>query len=108
MLIFDGSKHQRDIFIAQKIGEHWKNKITNGRGGYHNCNASGPNGYVAYGIGRLDHFDTEKFSILKSVAHYLAKTDYSLQAITDNQRTFFRGIMPKQKSTRGRLRNKLL
>ncbi len=42
MLIYDGSKHQKDIMIAYRIGEHWKLNITNGRGDYHNCNASEP------------------------------------------------------------------
>lgn len=108
MLLFDGSKHQRDIYIAKTIGEHWKHKITNGRGAYHNCNATGPGGYKYYGIGRLDYCDELKFNILKYTAYYLTKTDSSLQAVIGNQRTFFRGIMPKQKSGRGRVRKKFM
>lgn len=104
LLIYDGSKYQRDIRIAQLIGEHWKNKITNGRGGYHNCNAKDPYGYKYYGVGRVDHWNTVKISNLKLAARYLAKTDYSLQAVIGDNRTFFRGNMPQPKKNMGRPR----
>jgi hypothetical protein len=105
LLIYDGSKYQKDIRISQLIGEHWKNKITNGRGDYHNCNATDPSGYKYYGVGRVDHWNTDKISNLKLAARYLAKTDYSLQAVIDNNRTFFRGNMPQPKKNMGRPRN---
>ncbi|MBJ7277428.1 inovirus-type Gp2 protein [Marinobacter salarius] len=105
MLFFDGSKHQRDVTLAKMIGEHWKQEVTKGQGGYHNCNATDPAGYKYYGIGRVEHWDLDKIENLKFAAYYLAKTDYSLNALNDKgHRTFFRGTMPKKKSRRGRKR----
>ena len=98
MLFFDGAKHQKDVILARMIGEHWKNEITDGRGEYHNCNATDPAKYKYYGIGRVEHWDSEKIQNLKFAACYLAKTDYSLNALNDKgHRTFFRGTMPKEK-----------
>jgi len=107
MLFFDGSKYQRDVMLARSIGEHWKYKVTNGRGDYHNCNAKGPANYKHYGIGRVDYWNIDKIENLKMAARYLAKTDYSLQAVIDNNRTFFRGVMPGKGANLGRKRNKL-
>jgi len=108
MLIFDGSKHQRDIYIAQKIGEHWNSKITEGKGSYNNCNLKANLGGYGNrnGIGRVDHYDKQKIINLKKAAYYLTKTDFALQAVLDNERTFFRGNMPKKASMRGRKRKK--
>jgi hypothetical protein len=104
MLIYDGSKHQKDILIAYQIGEHWKLSITNGKGDYHNCNAINPSRYKHYGIGRVDYWDTDKISNLKIAARYLAKIDFSLQAIVNKNRTFFRGNMPSSSMRSGRPR----
>lgn len=105
MLFFDGSKHQRHVTLAKMIGEHWKHEVTKGQGGYHNCNATDPSGYIYYGIGRVEHWDLDKIDNLKFAAYYLAKTDYSLNALNNQgHRTFFRGSMPKKRNKRGRKR----
>lgn len=106
ILIYDGSKHQRDIYIAEKIGEHWKNKITGGIGNYNNCNLkAGLGGYGdRNGIGRIDHYDKDKINNFRDAAYYLCKTDFALQAVLDNERTYFRGNTPKLGSARGRRR----
>ena len=105
MLFFDGSKHQRHVSLAKMIGEHWEHEVTKGRGGYHNCNATDPADYIYYGIGRVEHWDLDKIGNLKFAAHYLAKTDYSLNALNNKgHRTFFRGTMPKKRNKRGRKR----
>lgn len=109
ILIYDGSKNQRDVYIAQEIGEHWKNKITGGKGSYNNCNLKASLGGYGdrNGIGRIDHYDKDKINNFKDAAYYLCKTDFALQAVLDNERTFFRGTMPNKKSNRGRKRNEI-
>jgi hypothetical protein len=106
MLFFDGSKHQKDVILARLIGEHWKNEVTDGRGDYHNCNATDPAKYKYYGIGRVEHWDSEKIQNLKFAACYLAKTDYSLNAVNKGNRAFFRGAMPRVAKRSGRPRLK--
>jgi|TARA_R110000822_G_scaffold308672_1_gene436929 hypothetical protein len=106
ILIYDGSKNQRDVYIAQEIGEHWKNKITGGKGSYNNCNLKASLGGYGdrNGTGRIDHYDKDKINNFKDAAYYLCKTDFALQAVLDNERTYFRGNMPKLGSARGRRR----
>jgi hypothetical protein len=64
-------------------------------------------------VGMLNHTDTEKREILdKYVASYIYKDDeeqdIKAEKNNENDRAFTRGTMPKEKSTSGRPRNRLL
>lgn len=105
LLILDGNKVQKDAHMGDMIGEYWE-KITEGKGSYHNCNR---NKYKHTGIGMLDYSDTEKRKLLdEHVLPYLCKDDpeQELEAVKSNKkdRAFTRGIMPKSKGNMGRPR----
>ncbi len=110
LLFFDGQQVQQDAHLGDMIGEYWNNEITQGKGSYHNCNR---NKYRYKGVGMLNHTDIEKREILdKYVASYIYKDDeeqdIKAEKNNENDRAFTRGTMPKEKSTSGRPRNRLL
>lgn len=104
IIVFNGQKVSKDILKAKKIGEYWSKEITDGKGGYYNCNM---NDYEESGIGMIDHRDSEKRKILDEVViPYLCKEDQSLEALKNSKkdRTFTRGTVSKEKTKRGRKR----
>jgi hypothetical protein len=106
LFFFDGSVKREDVNIAQMIGEHWKNTITEGEGSYWNCNRH-KHEYRFLGIGMINHFDAGLRDGLRRIAVYFAKTDYYIQmASPDGGKTFGKGEKP-QKSNRGRPRDSL-
>lgn len=80
LLVFlNGRQHQRDISIAQQLGEKWVNDITHGEGTYWNCNAN-INQYRHQAIGMICRSENEKIDLLKSqVLTYLVKHDIPLE-----------------------------
>lgn len=105
MVFFDGSLYQSDINLATIIGKHWKSTITHGAGWYYNCNAN-KSQYTRLGIGRIEYWDNEAIENMKATGCYLAKIDYSLDAVIGNAKAFFRGNMPSKRSGLGRPRSK--
>lgn len=105
LIFLDAAKVCRDVRIARAIGEHWKNKITEGKGRYWNCNAK-KNDYRYRGIGEIPYNDSVLRENLLKAASYLIKADYFIRsAIPANRRTFGKGAaLPKVKSNRGRPR----
>jgi len=96
MFFLDGAKVRKDIVIAQLIGEHWNEVITQGKGVYYNCN--GDKGrYKFCGVGMINYHEAEKLSNLKEkVAIYLTKVDrYVSACMPGNRRTFGKGNAPK-------------
>lgn len=107
ILAFDGQKVSKDILKAKKIGEYWSKEITDGKGGYYNCNM---NDYEESGIGILDHRDKEKRKILdEKVIPYLCKEDQNINSFKSNSkdRAFTRGTIPKKNNRIGRKRKQL-
>lgn len=104
IFFFDGSERHKDVHIANEIGAYWKT-ITDNRGIYHNCNAK-KESYLHLGVGMINHDETDFIENLKhKVAVYLVKTEYYIKMYTPgNDRTFFRGEMPKPKIKSGRPR----
>lgn len=93
MFFFDGSKVQKDIFIAQQIGELWK-KITESRGGFFNCNLK-KDSYTYLGIGMINHNEIEKRNNLNLALSYLFKAEqYLPYRYQENSREYFRGLNP--------------
>lgn len=104
LLFFDAAKVRRDVSIARVIGEHWKNKITEGKGRYWNCNAN-KSQYRCCALGEVSHSDASKRKCLLMAASYLVKADYFVRsAMPPNRRSFGKGVLPKNTSRRGRPR----
>lgn len=106
--IYDGQKTQKDKIKGEDIGKYWSENVTSGKGTYYNCNR---NDYKDnHAIGMLDYRDVEKRRKLDIAMAYLVKEDQSIEGLKENgkDRSIRRGTIPKEKSTRGRPRNKLL
>ena len=110
LFIFDGSRRQQDILLAQAIGEHWINQVVpNGEGRYYNCNRYKER-YRHLGIGVINYYEELKYQALKNfVIEYMVKPDFSLESIAPRERTMFRGKMPQSSiSRKGRPRKKFI
>lgn len=105
ILILDGSKVQKDEFIASQIGEFWK-KITDGDGTYFNANSKKYlDGFaskgIGIGVGRIESHDTEKRAILIRIVKYLFKVEQYVEAkLSPGMRSFGKGTI-KQRSGQG-------
>ena len=87
---FDGSKVRGDVMLARRIGEFWKNEITEGKGLYFNCNAIA-NNYAHSGIGDIHYTDGTKRSALQKAITYLTKADTAIRlTLPKGGRTFGR------------------
>ncbi|WP_288841910.1 inovirus-type Gp2 protein [uncultured Deefgea sp.] len=89
ILIFDGSKAQSDVHLANIAGEYWRDSITKeGSGTFWNCNKTR---YKHHGIGLIDRDDTAKRQILANmVAPYLTKLDAHMRVNIPKGMTKFR------------------
>lgn len=107
LLMLDGDKHREDVKIAKNMGELW-NKIAKDddgvdKGIYWNCNAFKEK-YNHLAIGQLNASNTEMINnLFKYTLPYLAKTDYYIKSVKNNDRTIgMGGNKSKQKSGRPR------
>lgn len=103
---FDGSKVRGDVTLARRIGEFWRNEITEGKGLYFNCNAIA-NSYAQSGIGDIHYTNQAKRGTLQKIITYITKVDTAVRlSLPQGARTFGRGefILRKDK-TRGRPRS---
>lgn len=73
LIYLNGHLKQAGSWLAKKMGEHWKNVITEGRGRYLNCNARW---YRFPAAGMIGRGDLLKRKALERVLAYLAKTDF--------------------------------
>jgi hypothetical protein len=105
LLAFDGHKIDNGTYKGSQIGGVWEDTITNGKGLHYNCNAD-ESKYTNFGVGMINHFDTDKRHILTNmVTPYFAKEDQKVnEGTSPRERTFFKGIVTKQKSNAGRPR----
>ena len=109
LFFFDGHKVEKDVYKASQIGKYWESSITDGKGLYRNCNANKKEKYKYLGIGSISHFDTDKRDILTNmVASYFAEEKQQVNdGSSASERTFFKGVVTKQKSNAGRPRKSL-
>lgn len=106
IFFMDGSKHIKDSYYAQKLGELWK-KVTDDQGIFHNCNASKFK-YRNLAIGCISHDDEEARKNLEIVMSYLSKTDQFLMERTlKKYRVFGTSTRQIEKSQSGRPRGTL-
>lgn len=97
MLLYDGAKRKSDYYIAQQIGELWR-QITSLRGLYYNCHSKAQKqAYVIDCLGMLHRSDSQRINHLTHhVVAYLTKTDPYLKLLNNNGRKLTdRGQMPK-------------
>ncbi|ONN64985.1 inovirus-type Gp2 protein [Herbaspirillum sp. VT-16-41] len=111
MILFYSSDSNRDERIAKKIGEYWKEEVTQGMGEYWNSNAGWlKHGYTKHGhgvgVGQINWNDHEKREALRRNLIYLTKPEQDLMVKADEGiRTFTMGHMPIKASS-GRPRGK--
>lgn len=105
IFFFNGHKINNDSYKASQIGNYWEDTITNGKGTHHSCNTD-KSKYTHVGIGKINHFDTDKRNILTTmVTSYFAKEEQKVNdGSSPKERTLFKGIVTKQKSNAGRPR----
>ncbi|MGJ0127915.1 YagK/YfjJ domain-containing protein [Pantoea sp. RHCKP32] len=103
---FDGSKVRGDVSLARRIGEFWKNEITEGKGLYFNCNAIA-NGYAHSGIGDIHYTNEEKRHALQRAITYITKVDTAVRlSLPQGARTFGRSeCILRNREKRGRPRH---
>lgn len=103
---FDGSKVRGDVILARRIGESWKNEVTDSQGLYFNCNAIAST-YTRSGIGNIHYTDHAKRAVLKEAIGYIAKVDTAVRlSLPHGARTFGRGeFILRKDETRGRPRS---
>lgn len=106
ILFFDGSKVRNDAYLANELGRYWKERITQGRGLFSNCNLS-KSKYKNIGIGMISHNDTEiRNTLVTKVIKYLTKQEQYLIAtkLENGFKTFRKGESPYKMSRAGRKR----
>lgn len=94
LILLNGEKVCQDITIAQLIGDHWKNEITDGKGLYWNCNAHKAD-YHDCGIGMVHYDDKQSMQGLEKAITYLTKPEYYVKMLVPDGHTFAKGLMPK-------------
>ncbi|WP_374411192.1 hypothetical protein [Hydrogenophaga sp.] len=99
----------RDINIADQIGQHWESVITNGIGQFNNENSHRGSHWrqeLGMSTGQINHNDEVQRNGLRKLLEYLAKADqYLKHKTTAKTRTFQLSQIP-EKSQRGRPRGK--
>lgn len=90
LIFIDGRLKRNDVRIAQELGEHWKNVITEGRGRYWNCNAR-PQDYERHALGMTHRSDTLKRKVLiDKVLDYLTRKRFWMR-LEGVKKTFGKG-----------------
>lgn len=90
LIFIDGHLKRNDVRIAQELGEHWKNVITEGRGRYWNCNAR-PQDYERHALGMIHRSDTLKRKVLiDKVLDYLTRKRFWMR-LEGVKKTFGKG-----------------
>lgn len=109
MLFFDGACVQKHEYLANEIGEYWKNEITNGRGYFENCNLTKNKFPDTWALGQIDHWDTEKRNHLDKALQYFCKNNQMVQIIPYPRcRLFGSGFVRRRgKSNKGRRRKEV-
>jgi len=98
LLLFNGSEHRNDIGIADALGKHWVQEITEGTGNFWNCNrekSSYDPDSLAMGMLRGD--SAENMKGLRILAQYFAKYDFFLRYDVAGVRTFGKSQVRKSK-----------
>jgi len=102
VFFFDGSQVKKHEHYAQKIGEYWKEVITQGRGYFENCNRNKEKHGDSWAFGEIDHWDTAKRGNLISALQYFCKTSQMVQVVPyAGCHLFGCGFVRRQRNGRG-------
>jgi hypothetical protein len=97
-----------DAYRAKLIGEYW-NKITDGKGGYHNSNYKKEKfSNIGISVGRLSHYDAEmRKNLDRNLLYFFTKDQMLLEKSSKKIKTIGRGASPKNriKTNSGRPRS---
>jgi hypothetical protein len=116
LFFFNGHKRKgsSDVYLAEGIGEYWKNNVTQGTGEYWNCNEN-KSRYRYVGIGLIDISDTTKRkqknlfkrkNLLRVVQYFCKKDTQMIKPRHSPQaKTLFRGDLRKHNPKLGRPRS---
>lgn len=88
-LLLKGSDHRDDFGVAEHLGKHWMNEVTEGRGRYFNCSGV-KSSYLVCGLGMLHRDSLEAMEGVKIIARYITKLDFHLRYEQIGIRTFGR------------------
>ncbi|RQS90164.1 inovirus Gp2 family protein [Burkholderia contaminans] len=103
LIVLDGHVVHGDVHYGKKLGEHWKNVTTKGKGGYYNCNANHHKYGKALGVGMVerDGRDGRRYALETTVVGYLAKPDfYAPMMKADADRLLFKTELPHLREVR--------
>lgn len=102
LIFIDGHLKRNDMRIAQELGEHWKNVITEGRGRYWNCNAR-PRDYERFALGMTHRSDTlKRKALIEKVLDYLTRKRFWMR-LEGVKKTFGKGqFEPREANGRKR------
>lgn len=90
LLVFNGSVVRQDVTIARLLGEHWRDVITQGAGGYFNCNTPAYKGrFLHCGVGVFSSLDEACKAGLEALANYMAKVDFLVRMVMPDRGKFF-------------------
>lgn len=90
-IFFDGQHRSGDIVLGDMMGRHWKEKVTDSKGMFFNCNKKKEE-YARCGIGMINRFDDDKWEASKDALRYLTKADLYLRFMPEGRaRTFGTG-----------------
>lgn len=98
LIIYNGSLRNSDSYLAQRVGELWIDKITEGNGQFYNCNQAEHKKYYwglnQLGIGMIERRNSKEVGNALKAIGYLAdpdKDDQYLRAPLKGMRKFSKG-----------------
>jgi hypothetical protein len=106
LFLYDGQQVIKDAYLADQVGRYWRDKITDGKGVYHNCNRD-KTVYDQCGIGMINHTETDKrTALMEKVIPYMLKPEQSIANIkeTGDERSVTKGVITSRKNNVGRPR----
>lgn len=107
VLIFYTADSCRDVYIAQQLGEYWKNVVTEGKGQYWNSNANKAfHEKYGHGIGtgEINWDDDAKREALRENIRYMTKADQFLKIKCGEHSRLFGTSQVEEKKKPGRPR----
>ena len=95
LLLFNGREVREDATIGRLIGDHWRQVITNGVGGYFNTNTQAYKATMEYcGIGTFTSMTEDFREGMARMADYLAKPDHGVRlAVPDLEHSVRRSYL---------------
>lgn len=107
VLIFYTANSCRDVYIAQQLGEYWKEVVTAGKGQYWNSNANKAfHEKYGYGVGtgEINWDDDAKREALRENIRYMTKADQFLKMKYGERSRVFGTSQVEEKKRPGRPR----